>query len=580
MDKQIGSKQELIKTHLADCQFITPSYTLYDGLAGFQDYGILGCMVKNKLLTMWRKAFINNNNIYEVETPIITPPSILEASGHLSKFTDLVVYDENNNEFRADHLVKGFIKGLGQDSSIVDTWSKEQIEDYINDKKLIKPSKGLFTDKVHVTHKNLMHKLDSDLFLRPELAQGIFVNFKRYLDFNKGALPFGIGQIGKSFRKEISTQSFLRLREFSQAEIEYFFNPVEPVHNEYLNYVDTVLPLLSRDLQLQMKQAENKSLGEALTDNIINNQIMGVFLAKIYNFAISIGLNKDQIRFRQHLSNEMAHYASDCWDLECFIPDGLTSLEVIPKGLTSSGVIDGDWVECVGCANRQSFDLKNHDRNKQLSLKTEDKVWAVKPINKELGKTFKGDSKLIINYLEHMDEPEIGLMKETHNLVESYIITISDQKYNILPNMVSYIQEYKYIYPHVIEPSFGIDRLMYAVFSQRTWLRPDDEQRIVMSLDKLCPYYIAILPLSNKQALMDVVSTIHTNLKQYYDCYLDNTGVAIGRKYARTDKIGIKHVITVDFDSLNDQMVTIRERDSMSQIRVPICDLHNVISSL
>ena len=575
------SLQETLKTHLQENHFITPSYTLYDGLSGFQDYGPLGFMVRTKLLALWRKHFLVPDNISEVETPVLMSYPILKASGHIDRFSDFVVYDYQQKCHRADHLVKAHMNELQQDSinaerSInVDSMSPLDLETYINEHQLVlgkavhegiteqgqgdggdRGDQKLEREPVKVTTKNLMLRVD-ELYLRPELAQGIFVNFKRYLEFNRNRLPFGISQLGKSFRREISPQQFVRLREFTQFEIEYFFDPLITTHDHFNDIRDIILPLFTGDRQLCGQGVLNITVAEAVNQGIICNQILAYFLARIYQFAEIIGLDRDKIRFRQHLPTEKSHYASDCWDFEC--------------------MIDGDWLECAGCANRQSYDLKAHSSNNRhsLTVKRDKRITKVIPLMKCIGKVYKANGHKLSSYLMNLDSKQVFELQSAIISGQEMTYIVEDIEFTVIGDMVEFSEQFEEFYPHVIEPSFGIDRLMYAVFSHNFYVRPDDEQRIVLSLNQnIAPYDVAILQLSNDEHILGMLEQIHKTLRSAgLTCYIDQSGVAIGRRYARIDKIGIKTAITVDFDSLTDRKVTIRERDTMQQVRVEISKL-------
>lgn len=543
--------QEQLKSHLEESQFIIPSFDLYNGATGFQDYGLLGNVVKQKLLKLWRDHFLFEDDFYEIEAPTLLLPEILKASGHIDRFFDYVIYDKDNKCHRADHLIKNNLKLLGQNSDVVDTWNHEQMEDYI--KNNLSSTLRLDKDTIKLETKNLMYKTD-EMYMRPELAQNIFVNFEQYLRFHKNKLPFGVATTGKSYRKEISPQQFIRMREFTQFELEYFFDPNCNNHSKFNTIQNIQIPLLTSKNQLEQLGVEYINIASAVNNNIIKSEIMGYFLARIYLFAQLVGLKNDKIRFRQHLPNEMAHYASECWDLECFV--------------------DGNWLECVGCANRQNYDLKAHSSRKCLAMKRN----KIIPIMKEFGWQEKIKSSTIINHLNTLTQNDISLIQNELLKNKSILLNVNGEEFTLNKNMVEFEQVCEEFYPHVIEPSFGIDRLMYAIFNQNFWARENDEKRIVLSLPIiLSPYDVAILQLCNKEDLLNIVNNIKNLLKKNKIlCYVDPSGVAIGKRYARTDKLGIKYAVTVDFDSLNDNCITIRERDSMKQNRISIDELVNI----
>ncbi|ARF08785.1 glycyl-tRNA synthetase [Catovirus CTV1] len=543
--------QEQLKTHLEENQFIIPSSKLYGGVNGFHDYGTLGCIVKQKLVNLWRKHFLFEDEVYEVETSILTLPAILKTSGHLDRFFDYVVYDKEKKCYRADHIVKEHLKSKNVDSDEVDTWSKDKLEEYIKQNLCDQ----LNLDKnVSLQTKNLMFHAD-DMFLRPETCQHLFGNFDQYLSFYKEKLPFGVAQVGKSYRKEISPKPFTRLLEFTQAEIEFFFDPKVTTHQKFDTVKTLKVPLYSSRSQLDNTSVQYCTLEEAVNQKIICNQILAYYLGRIYLFSKLIGLREEMIRFRQHLPNEMAHYAADCWDFEC--------------------MVDGNWLECIGCANRQDYDLKAHSVNKPLTVRRTNKVNKIQPVMKEIGKTFKTKSKILSNYLNKLNRTETDMIINHFQHNNEYILNIENEVFNLNKHMIEIESVYEEYHPHVIEPSFGIDRLIYSIFSQNFSVRTDDEQRIVLSLPKvLSPYEVAIIQLCNDDNIINMVNMIREKLKSNgLLCYTDYSGVTIGKRYVRTDKIGIKYAITVDYESLNDNTVTIRERDSMSQIRVKIDDI-------
>lgn len=590
------NKQQKLKTCLQENHYIIPSYQLYGGLSGYQDYGILGTKIKNKVVSIWRDFFVNDDTdtIVEIETPNVMPYASLKASGHVDRFTDFVVYDSEGNCYRADHLAKNWFKNnnLNAIADKVDTWDQQTLEYNINKYKMIvlidEHTKAQLPIKVNT--KNLMVEVPSTTnehgidFLRPELAQGIFINFKTCQQFLQKEPPFGIAQIGKSYRKEISPQQYVRMREFWQAEIEYFTDPLNKTHPNFDSLKDTIIPLMTSDMQLKNTLIPIKiSINEAVNKKLISHQLMSYFLAKIYLFVTKIGIHEDKIRFRQHLPHEMAHYASECWDLETFV--------------------NGDWLECVGCADRGSFDLQAHSsfgaRTNNASLKarrtlTENKtVTLFKPKldMKTIGQRYKNLSNDIIQHFNNMNQLQLKDMKDTlfkendtmYISINSNICVLTKDMIKI-EEITNKIQWEEY-FPHVIEPSFGIDRLIYSLFEQNFWSRPQDEQRIVLSLPSiLSPYNVAILPLSKNDNLLPLVEIIRKTLSiSGFRCYIDNSSANIGKRYSRIDESGVKFVITVDFESLKDNQVTIRERDTMNQIRVDIdkiLDNLNELSSI
>jgi glycyl-tRNA synthetase len=541
----------------------------YGGLSGFQDYGILGTKLKLKFLNIWRDMFCTNN-VVEIDTPNIMPHDVLKASGHVDRFTDFVVHDKNNICYRADHLVKLWFANNNMHSMIdkVDGMDQQMLEYTINKHKMlpfpVNPNTNIQMP-LKVERKNLMFDVTND-FLRPELAQGIFVNFKACQQFLQREPPFGIAQIGKSYRKEISPSQYTRMREFNQAELEYFVDPLNKTHPDFKQYRDLEIPLLTAEMQNKQIDTIKITLEDALNSKLISHELMACFLGKIYTFALRIGLKEDKIRFRQHLSNEMAHYASECWDLE--------------------SLVNGDWLECIGCADRGSYDLQAHSIHGNVSSKCKrvlqtpivSQVYKAKLDMKLIGQRHKELSAKILDHFNGLSQSQLRDTKSVmFNDGDNMYVCIEDQICVLTKDMLQInegtmkitTEEY---YPHVLEPSFGIDRLIYSVFEQNFWSRENDNQRIVLSIPKcLVPYDIAIFSLSKNDTLWPKVEEINNSLIiRGFFCHTDNSNTAIGKRYSRADEMGIPYVITVDFNTLKDNHVTIRERDSMKQIRVPV----------
>lgn len=433
-------KQEKLKTILQENQYMIPSYELYGGLSGYQDYGILGCIIKNKLVNTLRKFFITNDEIFEVESPIVVPYDVLKASGHVDRFTDFIVYDNNGICYRADHLLKDWFKNNDMKYLVdtVDSWDQETLEFNINKYKIIK---GIYNEKtntyfpVKVEKKNLMFEITSlnknkmD-FLRPEIAQCIFVNFKQYQQFLQKEPPFGIAQIGNSFRKEISPKQFLRLRSFSQFELEYFVDPLNKIHSDYDKLKNLIIPLLTSKMQIDNMTLINIPLKDAVDNKLIDHELMAFFLGKIYQFALYIGLKPNYIRFRQHMDNEKAHYALLCWDLETFV--------------------NGDWLECVGCADRGSYDIEAHEKYLNTSIKAkrylEEPILSKKLIAildmKLLGQKYKAYSTIISKYFNELSQEQLIEIKEK----EIININIENKIYIFTKDEIKIEEEIKNIY--------------------------------------------------------------------------------------------------------------------------------------
>jgi glycyl-tRNA synthetase len=551
---RLEDKQSL-HTHLGTAQFIDSSYKLYGNLSGFQNYGIIGFKLKQNIINAWRHILVKDN-VYEVETPIVTPYSVLKNSGHVDRFVDYVVIDKNGVEFRADHIVENYLNNNIMLKDSVDLSNKLSLQQFISDHKLID------NNNIIVTEKNLMIKSDDD-FLRPEIAQGIFVTMDQYLEYFGNKLPFGIAQTGKSYRKEISTQPFIRLKEFTQAEIEYIFDPKNPFHNEYDKIKHNILPLLPATLidstnnQNQSKHQQTEitmiTIEEAVNCGIINNQILGFWLFKIYEFCKYIGLNT--FRFRQHLPNEMSHYAVQCWDLECLCFDS--------------------WLECIGLAHRGSYDLTAHNI-KNIFLIKDNSTFTTKSISKINLKA------VFLKYGPSIGK-EIAKYELAHSGQNNDYVEYLVNKYNLDNDCITVdkINIFDTFIPHIIEPSFGIDRLCYAVITQNCYKRTIDLNRVVIQLNRnIAPYEVSVFYLVGTLAMKTIVNDIVSNLSNNnIKVYTDLTNANIGKKYVRADEIGIPHAITVDHETILNNTVTLRDITTMEQQRYHINDIIAIIKN-
>ncbi|GAY56996.1 hypothetical protein CUMW_175990 [Citrus unshiu] len=452
--------------------FFIPSFKIYRGVAGLYDYGPPGCAVKSNVLAFWRQHFVLEEDMLEVDCPCVTPEAVLKASGHVEKFTDLMVKDEKMGTcYRADHLLKDFgNEKLEKDLSlsaekaaelrhllaVLDDLSAEELGAKIKEYGITAPdTKNPLSDPYPF---NLMFQTSigpSGLipgYMRPETAQGIFVNFKDLYYYNGNKLPFAAAQIGQAFRNEISPrQGLLRVREFTLAEIEHFVDPQDKSHAKFSEVANLEFLMFPREEQMSGKSAKRIPLGEA---GIVNNETLGYFIGRVYLFLTCLGIDKERLRFRQHLANEMAHYAADCWDAEIECSYG--------------------WIECVGIADRSAYDL--HAHTKELFLHSRSQ--------QECGEAFGRKA---------MDD-EGALESKGEN-----------QQYEEVAKVIS--------------------------------------------------------------TLLKVAGISHK---------IDITGTSIGKRYARTDELGVPFAITVDSTS----SVTIRERDSKDQIRVSLDEAASVIKAV
>ncbi|EKX34056.1 glycyl-tRNA synthetase, PPC-targeted [Guillardia theta CCMP2712] len=573
------------------------SFLIHGGVSGLFDYGPIGCSIKNNIVDAWRKFFVVSDGMLEVACPSITPHRVLEASGHVKRFTDLMVRDETSGEcFRADKLIEEFCDvDLMKDAkhsnetrremmmslkARAGSMTIEQVEDAISTFNITSLSTGAKLSKP--LPFNLMFKSTigpssgSSVFLRPETAQGIFTNFKRLLEFNGGKLPMTIAQIGKSFRNEIAPkQGLLRQREFEMAEIEHFLANGETGHVEFCKMADVEVCLFSRTAQERGEAESWTTLGQAVEDGII---ALAYFLGKTQKFLRQCGIKA--IRFRQHRATEMAHYAQDCWDAEVLCSYG--------------------WVEVVGHADRACFDLQMHSEATDVPLVAweqhqeprERRVVQATIDRALIGKAFRARSKLVVEALEKFAEKEgeeaLAFQKgKEEGAPEALKLRVEEEELEIPAACVSFketiVREHgAFYYPRVVEPSFGLDRLFYCSLEHAFYVRGNDHERTVLGLPvSIAPFQCCMLGLSSNDQLMPIVYEIHEEMRKMgVNCRLDDSAANIGKRYARMDEIGVPFAVTVDFQSCQDGTVTLRERDSMEQVRVPKEEVPQLVRSL
>ena len=439
--------------------YVYPGSEIYGGLANTWDYGPLGVELKNNVKKAWMKKFVqeNKNNV-GLDSAILMNPKTWEASGHLSSFSDpLIDCKECKTRRRADKLIEEWMHEHNCDE-VVDGWSDEKMIEYMKENHIACPNCGKenFTD---IRKFNLMFKTfqgvtedsTATIYLRPETAQGIFVNFKNVLRTTRKKLPMGIAQIGKSFRNEITPGNFtFRTREFEQMELEFFCKPGTDL--EWWKY-----------WKEYCKQ-----------------------------FLLNLGMKEENIRLRDHSPEELVFYSKATTDIEFAFPFG--------------------WGELWGIADRTDYDLSQH-----MKFSNED-----------------------MTYLD----PETN---------EKYV-------------------------PYCIEPSVGCDRVTLAFLcnSYDEEEVGDGDIRTVLHLHPaLAPYKVAVLPLSKK--LSEKANEVYDMLSKKFMCDYDEAG-SIGKRYRREDEIGTPYCVTIDFDTLEDNQVTIRDRDTMEQVRISIDELENWIS--
>ncbi|GMM30807.1 glycine--tRNA ligase [Martiniozyma asiatica (nom. inval.)] len=617
--------REALESVLKRRFFFAPSFDIYGGVAGLYDYGPPGCALQANIIDVWRKHFVLEEDMLEVDCTMLTPHDVLKTSGHVDKFADWMCKDTKTGEiFRADHLVEEVLEARlkgDKEARGIKVEEEEEDEDKKKRKKKVKEIKAIkLDDKIVGEYEMILAKIDGysgpelgELmekyeignpatgdklqppiefnlmfetaigpsgqlrgFLRPETAQGQFLNFSKLLDFNNEKMPFASASIGKSFRNEISPRSgLLRVREFLMAEIEHFVDPQKKSHAGFADIKNLEIDLLPKDVQESgSTQVLKMTVGDAVSKKIIDNETLGYFIARIYLFLTKIGVDPKKLRFRQHMSNEMAHYAQDCWDAEL---------------QTSYG-----WIECVGCADRSAYDLSVHAAKTKEKLNVREAL--KEPITveqfeceiqkKKFGPKFRKDAPKVEEWLTTRTQCELeDLAKE---LQEKAVITAkipnTEGTIEIPADLVAIEKKVKTVHvreytPNVIEPSFGIGRIIYSIFEHSFWTRPEDSARGVLSFPPLvAPTKVLVVPLMNNEKLNEATKKVKSELRVAQIPFkVDDTGASIGKRYARNDELGTPFGITVDYETIEDGSVTLRERDSTKQVRG---SLENVIKAV
>lgn len=545
--------------------FLWQSFEIYGGMAGFIDYAPLGNNLRRKIEDIWREFFVIGERAAEIDTPTVGIEEVFIASGHVASFTDVAIECEKcGRVYRADHYVKEKL-GIEVDES------SEAVSEVMELYDLKCECGGSFGKP-----KNMSLMFSTTIgpgkgkrgYLRPETAQGMFVDFKRLLSYFRDKLPFGVAQIGRAYRNEISPrQGVIRLREFNQAELEYFVHPAEKTHPGFEELKSDIVHLVDK-----FGEEHRITLGEAVEKGIIAHELLAYFIGRTRRFLLKIGIREENLRFRQHRDDERAHYATDCWDAEIN---------------TSFG-----WIEVVGIADRTDYDLKKHAEMSgedlsvfiQYSEPIRVKRKKVVPKMNKIGPVFKERASAIVNALQSVSLTETGNETGNVNVIKLNLdgeeIEIDGEFFDI-EEVEEEIKGEK-IVPHVIEPSFGLDRITYAVL-ENAMDRDivDGEERRVLRLKRwLAPVEIAVLPLLSREPFTTKAMELTNMLKSegFFTEY-DDSG-SIGRRYRRYDEIGTPFCVTVDHQTFEDGTVTIRDRDTTRQIRVHVNDLSRILREL
>ena len=546
--------------------FFWTSAELYGGVSGFLDFGPLGKLLKRKIEEKWRYWFIlkNQDFVVEIETPIITPYKVFEASGHVNHFTDYVVEClKCKRKFRADHLIEEQTGLTG-----LEGLNEEQLSEIIAEKGVKCPECGGQLGSVR--RFNLLFQTtigpysDNIGFARPEAAQGMFTTFNRVYNVMRNKLPLGIAQIGKVMRNEISPrQGPIRLREFTIMELELFYDPQEP-SCPVLNK-DEVLRIVPEELVAKRAlEPLEITVKDALEKKYILSEWLAYFMVLAQKFIQDLGIPLDKQMFIAKLPQERAHYASQVYDQ-------VVKLE------------KWGWVEVSGHALRTDYDLRGHMASsgedlrvfKQLPSEVEVEEVEIKPVFEAIKEDFSFEANFVANALKMM--PGERVLEELNS--KGYF---EMGKFKIYPKHVEFIKTKKRVkgrkfIPFVAEPSFGAERLVYAVMEHAY---REKEGRVILSLPPdIAPIEVAVFPLVSRDGLPEKAEEVYRLLKARGLLVEYDESGSIGRRYARADEIGIPLAITVDHQTLEDNTVTIRDRDSWKQVRCSIDKLPEVVEA-
>lgn len=530
-----------------------PSYEIYGGVAGLYDIGPIGVKIKNKIVELWRKLFVYDNSefVVEVETPIITPYKVLEASGHVDNFTDPIVECTKCHKiYRADHLIEELARVNVEGLSI------SELDRIIRERGIKCPACGGELGEVRTFNllfaTNIGPYTGNQGFLRPETAQGMFTSFKRVYEAFRQKLPVGIAQVGRVARNEISPrQGLIRMREFTIMEIEFFFDPESDIKPNLEKFGNLKLNILRGEDKVKGEKPSTYSINELLDNKIVYNPWMLYWMAIASLFVSKLGISN--FYFEEKLPHERAHYSKQTFDQIAIIGD--------------------EKVEISGHAYRTDYDLSRHMKYSGQDFTVFKKYESPKVIKKKL---------VVIN--------KDSLNKQSKDFVKKFMSFISSKKPEEIEELINLnekidgvdIRDYvkilereekltgEKIIPYVVEPSFGVERCLYLTLLNAY---REKEGRIILSLpNELVPYEVAVFPLLEKEELIKKAREVYFLIREKFDTVFDDSG-SIGKRYARADEIGIPYSVTIDPQTLSDNSVTIRDRDTWQQIRVSIDNL-------
>ena len=555
----ISDKFEIISEMAKRRGYFWPSYEIYGGAGGFYTFGPLGSKLKRRIEDKFRNFFTHQLNIFEIQSSVITPGKIFEASGHVDHFREPMVECKTcKYKFRADHLLQEI---AGMRDTETEKLNLRELMDEIRQRNVHCPEcGGEFGEAKHfmtMFTTTIGPYSEAIGYGRPEAAQGIFVEFRRLYEYARESLPFGVFQIGHALRNEISPrQGLIRLREFTIMDVEFFFDPKEPNCPLLKDVENETLRLVTAEAKLKDKKGSIEvTVKQALKQRYIKAEWQAFFMALSKRFLMELGVPEDKQRFIEKLEWERAHYSLQGFDQEVHLDRW-------------------GWVEVSGHNYRTDFDLKRHMESSGVDMKVF-KEYA-KPVLKEeitiqivmskIGPVFKDKASEVAKILSTADPQEVEASLKNRGF---YTI----KTFKILPEYVQIVRkkvkkEGRRFIPHVIEPSFGSDRLVYIALE---YAYKKERGRTLLKLPRdLAPIKISLYPLVNKDGLPEKAKQVYQMLMdEGFITEYDESG-SIGRRYARADEIGTPLGLTIDYQTLKDNTITIRDRDTWKQVRKPI----------
>jgi glycyl-tRNA synthetase len=541
-----------------------PAFEIYGGVSGFFDYGPLGSHLKRNIEDAWRHLFVQGEGMVELESTLIMPEQVFQASGHLAHFTDVLTKCADcGRVYRVDHLL------LERDIPCPEGLTAKALD------KLLRESGGRCPEcdgSLSTAEPfNLMFQVDIGSYGgsqrgygRPEAGQGQFVDFKRIYTSERERLPLGIAQVGRCMRNEIAPRKGpLRLREFTIIDYEVFIDPENLSYTRIHRLKDQPLRLLTAKDQLaERDEVKEVTVEEALAKELVKNEVLCYFMTLAVRFLKDLGVPPEKQRLREQLPEERAHYSEQTFDQEVWLDRW-------------------GWTEVSGHAYRTDYDLRNHMAHSGVDLRvykafekpqTLVKV-QMKPLMEPLSADFGSAEGERIARLITKADPSIV----ARELREKGFYEVTGQyPVRVQPRHVEVTREKteaagRYFIPHVVEPSFGVDRILYTVLE---YAYTERGRRIVLSLPRaIAAVKAAVFPLVRRDGLPEFAKQVHRNLiDEDFIVKYDASG-SIGRRYARADEIDVSLCITIDYQSLEDETVTLRDLYTWKQVRAKVSDL-------